>query len=439
MEMPEVGVGENDVRGCVQNLKENSVSHDSEVGGVTNGQRNAPAATDAQTKETVESKRREDSPLLRTQGSRGPEESVKSSESENSEHESAIHGIESRDPPAAGQTTSRKTPAHNNSRGRFRYSKNPPTLDKYFLSQIRCVINCDWEDKGEQEMQGYTAENLRKLSKSLQYYKHSGVKKHVSTSGPKSLLIGRILAWQKARESDRREVRTEIQGETGCRYSNERFHVDDSARLILVMVDSDTFAAVARIYEPAGRQEIDASRGPLTRSSWKEIAERYNDEGFEPENAFHDNVQLSVIDPRFPRVPRSGDCLKSQMAKLRSQYKICYTNWTKSGQNDPDTFYDFCQGESIMLFMFHTLQECPLIKEYLTRTLPEGLSVNTESEYNGSGDPVEMLRRVKRRRRSEPATSSMASTLEVQADGLVEAIRESTNLKLEARKSLDYA
>ena len=116
---------------------------------------------------------------------------------------------------------------------------------------------------------------------------------------------------------------------------------------------------------------------------------------------------------------------------------MCYGNWTKSGQNDPETFYDYCHGESITLFMFHTLQGFPVVKDFLVRRVPEGQGIDTD--LMSSNGQEENLRKVKRRRRSTPSPSSVPSTLDVHVEDLANAMKESAREKIEARRGLTAA
>ena len=84
---------------------------------------------------------------------------------------------------------------------------------------------------------------------------------------------------------------------------------------------------------------MDATRGKVAKEAWNKVAERYNEEYFAPEKEFLEHREQSSIDPSVSRDPRKGDWLKSQMARLRSQYIACYKNWSTLGQNDPITFY----------------------------------------------------------------------------------------------------
>ena len=319
---------------------------------------------------------------------------------------------------------------------RARISRNPIVIDEGLLRQIRAIVPSDWEDKTVEELQRTTTLKLTEYAKGLLYIRFTGQRKSVSVSGSKAAVIGRILAWQRAREQggvDRKAGKSSVAGEESA--ANELWSADETARLVLTMTDGETYSSVAKIFRPASRQEIDASKGPVSRTGWMEVAQKYNDDDFMPENPFSDDVKLKFIDPSVPGILRSADCIRAHMASLRSLYTVRYNKWSRSGQNDPETFWNFCCGNTVLLFMFHVLKGCPAVKNLLIRKLPQNIGVDTAAEPIQTSE-FEEQKVGKKRKRSNSFQSEAASTLFLQADGLEEAMKESASRKIEEKKPL---
>ena len=157
---------------------------------------------------------------------------------------------------------------------RARNSRNPARMDEGLLRQIPAVLPSPWEDKELEELQRLTTKELTKLAKGLTYMKFTGQHKRVSVSGSKAAVIGRILAWQTARQQGEARESKELDHSSDQRGSTEPWSVDETARLLMTIVDADMYAAVAKAYQQANRQEIDASQGSFKRAAWQEIAKR---------------------------------------------------------------------------------------------------------------------------------------------------------------------
>ena len=112
--------------------------------------------------------------------------------------------------PGAGAGT-KSNRQHSTDYTQRRQLKTLCKLDKSLFSQIRAVEeNEAWMGKSLTELQFHTTtRELSEMAKGLSYFRYSGAKRKVSVSGGKASLIGRILAWQKARSREKNERITE--------------------------------------------------------------------------------------------------------------------------------------------------------------------------------------------------------------------------------------
>ena len=90
-------------------------------------------------------------------------------------------------------------------------------------------------------------------------------------------MVSRILAWQTARQQGEARESIDFDHSRDQRGSTKPWSVDETARLLMNIVDADMYAAVAKVYQPANRHEIDASQRSVKRAAWEEIAKRYNE------------------------------------------------------------------------------------------------------------------------------------------------------------------
>lgn len=156
---------------------------------------------------------------------------------------------------------------------RARVSRNPVSLDEGLLRQIRVVESSAWEDRTTEELQKWTTTDLTDAAKKFTYTKFNGQRKRVSVSGSKAAVIGRILAWQAARKKGETERARKKISEHGSSM-NQQWSVDETARLLLTVADGEIYASLAKIFQPATRQEIDAAKGSVVRIGWSEVAKK---------------------------------------------------------------------------------------------------------------------------------------------------------------------
>lgn len=65
------------------------------------------------------------------------------------------------------------------------------------------------------------------------------------------------------------------------------------------------------------------------------------------------------IDSVFePRVARSGDELKQNYNSMKSNFTQAYERWSRSGQNDPLSFSDFCGLKSSSVGLYAVERKC---------------------------------------------------------------------------------
>ena len=66
--------------------------------------------------------------------------------------------------------------------------------------------------------------------------------------------------------------------------------------------------------------------------------------------------------------------LKKWHTKVIAAFTIDYSNHTKSGQNDPDTVWNFCGGDAMLLYAYKVWEDLPCLNIVL-KLLHEGAKV----------------------------------------------------------------
>ena len=90
---------------------------------------------------------------------------------------------------------------------------------------------------------------------------------------------------------------------------------------------------------------------------------------------------------------RTEAFLKSKWATLRSKFSIAYRRWSASGQGDPDTFPDFCSGDTTLAYAFCVFYKLPSL-EFVIRQVPE--SAMGEAGIGGDETTPTKLKRSQR-------------------------------------------
>ena len=106
---------------------------------------------------------------------------------------------------AAFSTVTENEVGERSRRGTGRTSRSPISMDRGLLNQFRAVLPFTWTEKTVEDLQAYITIGLSDIAKTLKYLKFNGQEKHISVSGSKTAVIGRILAWQEAIREGRME------------------------------------------------------------------------------------------------------------------------------------------------------------------------------------------------------------------------------------------
>jgi hypothetical protein len=148
------------------------------------------------------------------------------------------------------------------------------------------------------------------------------------------------------------------------------------------MVDPNLSSSISLLHMPASRPEIDgAPGGSINDSVWAKVVQKnYNDmENSKPPFRFPDDPELGPFNPNDASISaRGADNMKSQWASLRSEFTVCYARWGFSGQNDPETFPNFCQGRAMLIYMFRIMGGDKEIMGQTLRFLPESSSLSSD-------------------------------------------------------------
>jgi hypothetical protein len=141
------------------------------------------------------------------------------------------------------------------------------------------------------------------------------------------------------------------------------------------MVDPNLSSSLSLLHMPASRPEIDgASGGSINDSVWTKVIQRHynNVQNYKPPFCFPDDQDLRPFNPNDASISaRGSDNMKSQWASLRLEFSVCYARWGFSGQNDPETFPNFCQGRPFLIYMFCVMGSSKELMGQTLRFLPE--------------------------------------------------------------------
>jgi hypothetical protein len=147
----------------------------------------------------------------------------------------------------------------------------------------------------------------------------------------------------------------------------------ETARLCHVISDPRNPTALRKLYQrETNRAELDSGR----HDQWSnEFMDLFKDPDFNPDvPEVHGGTVQCVLDKfrhEDVRHVRDGSCLKERWQKIRSAFTIAYNNWSKSGQNDPEEFHTYTQGDDALIYAFCVFHDQPCI-DYALRLLPEG-------------------------------------------------------------------
>jgi hypothetical protein len=174
------------------------------------------------------------------------------------------------------------------------------------------------------------------------------------------------------------------------------------------VADPRNSTALRKLYErEENRSELDSGR----HDPWcNEFIDLFNDLMYEPEvpEVSCGTVQelLDKFDPAGSKNSRNGARLKEGWQKIRSSLTVAYSKWSKSGQNDPETFPSYTQGDESMVYVLCVFKDKPSL-DYALRLLPEG----ARAESGIPGESTQLDRSVLRERRRVLKAGSPASNV----------------------------
>jgi hypothetical protein len=141
------------------------------------------------------------------------------------------------------------------------------------------------------------------------------------------------------------------------------FTASDFCRLFHALIDGRMATARRLLTEPRDRDELD--REPL--DPWELIAEVFNSEDFKPDaiDELYNGVKAMDIldlDPSKASCPDRASCtLSAKWGQFRKGYTRVLSNFTASGQNDPDVFPNYASNAGGMpakvVMYFHCLSK----------------------------------------------------------------------------------
>jgi hypothetical protein len=121
---------------------------------------------------------------------------------------------------------------------------------------------------------------------------------------------------------------------------------------------------------------------------------------------------LDIFDPAGSNNSRNGARLKERWQTIRSSFTFAYSKWSKSSQNDPETFPSYTQGDESIVYVFCVFKNQPSLY-YALRLLLEG----ARAESGIPGESTQLDRSIFREwRRVLKAVSSASNVGDSGAD-----------------------
>ena len=198
-----------------------------------------------------------------------------------------------------------------------------------------------------------------------------------------------------------------------CRMPGRRtraFTVNEFARLIHVLREDDVRKELLKSVRPRSRIELEQNHSP--DAFWGVLVEPlFNDASYQPKKPWFIPIELSDVNPSRVETTRSAESLKRQYQSIRAIFTKHYSNWSQSGQNDPENFFEFTDSASNIegvsrkeQYHFHFLRcgtplEDRALIEIVLRTMPkscqvnEGLSEAESSVPESLGSPSDLKRK----------------------------------------------
>lgn len=226
---------------------------------------------------------------------------------------------------------------------------------------------------------------------------------------------------------------------------NPAFSANEYARLAEVVASPETISELAQAESNPTREELDGGLIQPWATGGVLVTMFNSDTRFERRD---DSDAVSEIDPNAHPHFRSGDVIKAKWADARAKFTIIYTRWTASGlpdlfgwllvlflliyfyeydagQNDPDTFPNFSQGNAVMEYMFYVFKDNPALESFVLRTIPEA---DQRDEGLGAASATKSDGPAARKRRKQNQETSSSPVLRVVSELSTEE-KQLTNLR----------
>lgn len=147
------------------------------------------------------------------------------------------------------------------------------------------------------------------------------------------------------------------------------FSAIDVARLVHVLSDPANGDALRRASQALSRAELEKGRVSLLNSVVGPILNRASYRPTPPELiAGIMETDLRGMDPNRHSGARLASKLEGHFRTLRSLYTVAFSNYTRSGQNEP-VFKSFAQGDHRLRYI-HCLLKCTDATDFILRTIP---------------------------------------------------------------------
>ena len=121
------------------------------------------------------------------------------------------------------------------------------------------------------------------------------------------------------------------------------FTLAETGRLVAIIADKSNRSLVSMLFKKWTRAELDARAGAKGQAFyWTKLAELYNNQSYRPDECaeFAEYVESCNTGTMYAThyVPelRAGDNLKTAWGGLRANYALFYSNYNRSGHNEPD-------------------------------------------------------------------------------------------------------
>ena len=178
--------------------------------------------------------------------------------------------------------------------------------------------------------------------------------------------------------------------DNGKRQRAPKFTKSCKGRMIHVIADKALASELAAMYMSMSRADLDdKSTRKQISSIWNEGSPghvRFNSSDV-VYPAIHDDTGM-FQDLLINQVPERAPAeLKKWHTKVIAAFTVAYSNHTKSGQNDPDTFWNFCAGDAMLYYAYKVWKDLPCL-DIVLKLLPEGAEVGAglqDGDLPGAG------------------------------------------------------